>query len=93
VTQLRLGIAGTGIAALQVLPHLAQLSDRIALTALADARRENMAFFCERYGRPVAMCDSVEELCARPDVDALWVRRRMRCMPSTRSSPRATAST
>ncbi len=73
MTQLRLGIAGTGIAALQVLPHLAQLSDRIALTALADVRRENMAFFCERYGRPVAMCDSVEELCARPDVDALWV--------------------
>ena len=73
MTQLRLGIAGTGIAALQVLPHLAQLSDRIALTALADVRRENMAFFCERYGRPVAMYDSVEELCTRPDVDALWV--------------------
>lgn len=70
---LKLGIAGAGIAALQVLPHLTALGDRIALAALADVRRENMAFFCERYGRTVPMHDSVEAMCASPQVDAVWV--------------------
>ena len=37
-----LGIAGAGIAALQVLPHLSALAERIVLTALADVRRDNM---------------------------------------------------
>jgi phthalate 4,5-cis-dihydrodiol dehydrogenase len=73
VTTLRLGIAGTGIAALQVLPHLAALDGKVKLAALADVRRANMEFFCERYGRRVAMFDSVEALCASPDVDAVWV--------------------
>lgn len=70
---LGLGIAGTGIAALQVLPHLAALAGRISLAALADVRRENMEFFCERYGRTVTMYDSVEAMCASREVDAVWV--------------------
>jgi phthalate 4,5-cis-dihydrodiol dehydrogenase len=70
---LGLGIAGAGIAALQVLPHLSALGERIALAALADVRRENMAFFCERYGRAVPMFDSVEAMCRSTDVDAVWV--------------------
>ena len=70
---LRLGIAGTGIAALQVLPHLAALGGKVELAALADVRRANMDFFCERYGRTVAMYDSVEAMCASPEVDAVWV--------------------
>ncbi len=70
---LGLGIAGAGIAALQVLPHLAALGERIALAALADVRRDNMAFFCERYGRAVPMFDSVEAMCKSPQVDAVWV--------------------
>ena len=73
MTTLRLGIAGTGIAALQVLPHLAALDGKVKLAALADVRRTNMEFFCERYGRTVAMYDSVEAMCASPDVDAVWV--------------------
>ena len=73
MTTLRLGIAGTGIAALQVLPHLAALDGKVKLAALADVRRANMEFFCERYGRRVAMFDSVEAMCASPDVDAVWV--------------------
>ena len=73
MTTLRLGIAGTGIAALQVLPHLAALEGKVKLAALADVRRANMEFFCERYGRRVAMHDSVEAMCASPDVDAVWV--------------------
>jgi phthalate 4,5-cis-dihydrodiol dehydrogenase len=70
---LGLGIAGAGIAALQVLPHLAALGGRMALAALADVRRDNMAFFCERYGRAVPMYDSVEAMCKSPEVDAVWV--------------------
>jgi predicted dehydrogenase len=73
VTTLRLGIAGTGIAALQVLPHLAALSGKVELAALADVRRANMDFFCERYGRAVAMHESVDAMCASPEVDAVWV--------------------
>jgi phthalate 4,5-cis-dihydrodiol dehydrogenase len=73
VKPLRLGIAGTGIAALQVLPHLATLGGKVELAALADVRRANMDFFCERYGRAVPMYDSVEAMCASPEVDAVWV--------------------
>ena len=69
----RLGIAGAGIAALQVLPHLSALAGKMELAALADVREDNMRFFCERYGRKVPMYDSVEKLCADPDVDAVWV--------------------
>jgi phthalate 4,5-cis-dihydrodiol dehydrogenase len=73
MTVLRLGIAGAGIAALQVLPHLAGLKDRMVLGALADVRRDNMEFFCERYGAKVPMHDSVEALCADKSVDAVWI--------------------
>lgn len=69
----RLGIAGAGIAALQVLPHLAALGGRVALTALADTRRDNMEFFRDRFGKPLALHDSVEALCASREVDAVWV--------------------
>jgi phthalate 4,5-cis-dihydrodiol dehydrogenase len=70
---LGLGIAGAGIAALQVLPHLAAMGEKITLAALADVRPENMQFFCERYGRAVPMFASVEAMCADPAVDAVWV--------------------
>ena len=69
----RLGIAGAGIAALQVLPHLAELRGRLSLGALADVRRDNMEFFCERLGSRVPMYQSVEAMCASPDIDAVWV--------------------
>ncbi|MGH6914596.1 MAG: Gfo/Idh/MocA family protein, partial [Geminicoccales bacterium] len=69
----RLGIAGAGIAALQVLPHLAELRGRLALGALADVRRDNMELFCERHGSRVPMYESVEAMCAGPDIDAVWV--------------------
>jgi phthalate 4,5-cis-dihydrodiol dehydrogenase len=72
-TTLGLGIAGAGIAALQVLPHLTALGERIRLAALADVRRENMEFFCQRYGQPVPMYDSVEAMCALSEVDAVWI--------------------
>jgi phthalate 4,5-cis-dihydrodiol dehydrogenase len=70
---LGLGIVGSGIAALQVLPHLAKLEERIRLVALCDVRRENMEFFCERYGREVPMYEGVEQMYADAAVDAVWI--------------------
>lgn len=71
--RLRIGIAGAGVGSLQVVPNLLGLRDRIQLTALADVRRDNMAFYAERYGEPVEMFDSVEDMCDSPAVDAIWV--------------------
>jgi phthalate 4,5-cis-dihydrodiol dehydrogenase len=73
VARIRLGIAGVGIAALQVGVYLPKLKDDLELTALADLRRDNMEFFCERYGKSVTMFGSVEEMCRSPEVDAIWV--------------------
>lgn len=73
VSKIRLGIAGIGIAALQVQPHLKELGDLLELTALADIRRDNMEHFCDAYGKRVAMFESVTEMCKSPLVDAVWV--------------------
>lgn len=73
MSRLRLGIAGVGIAALQVAPHLRELEDEIELTALADVRPENMAYFQQVLGRALACYDDVEAMCARGPVDAVWV--------------------
>ena len=61
---LRLGIAGAGIAALQALPHVEKIAEKIQLTALADIRSENMDFIAGHYDCEVARFDSVEAMCA-----------------------------
>ncbi len=58
---------------MQVIPNLHQLKDKIQLTALADTRADNMAYYVEQYGEPVKMFDTVEAMCASPDLDAIWV--------------------
>jgi len=73
MAELRLGIAGAGIAALQVLPNLKELAGQVTLAALADVRRDNMDFFQERYGQKVRTFDSVEAMCAGDAIDAIWV--------------------
>jgi phthalate 4,5-cis-dihydrodiol dehydrogenase len=73
MSRLKLGIAGAGIAALQVLPHIQRLDDRLELTALADIRLDNMEHLEGRYGREVAKFGSIEEMCAKSDIDAVWV--------------------
>ena len=67
---LRLGIAGLGVASTQILPPIAQLPF-IKITAAADTRTDALAKFRETYqGESFT---SVEELCASPDVDAVYV--------------------
>lgn len=70
---LRLGIAGAGIAALQALPNIAKISDKIHLTALADVRRDNMDFIASQYDGDIRQFDSVEAMCATDVVDAIWI--------------------
>ena len=71
--KIRLGVAGVGIAALQVLRDLQKLANEIELTALADIRRDNMEHFVGLFGKPVTLFDNVEEMCHSKLVDAVWV--------------------
>lgn len=69
---LRLGIAGIGIAAEQVLPHIGSIADTVRLTAVADIRGEALRAFGSRHP-DVRLFDSVEALCASDAVDVVWV--------------------
>jgi phthalate 4,5-cis-dihydrodiol dehydrogenase len=67
---LRLGIAGLGVASTLFLPGVEQFPPA-RIVAAADRRRGALAAFERKYqGRGH---DSVEELCADPDVDVVWV--------------------
>jgi phthalate 4,5-cis-dihydrodiol dehydrogenase len=68
--RLRLGVAGLGVASTLFLPGV-ELHPQTDIVAAADVRPEALAAFRERYGgRTYAR---VEELCADPDVDVVWV--------------------
>ena len=67
---LRLGIAGLGVASTQILPPIAKLP-LIKITGAADRRADALAKFREQY-RAEAF-GSVEELCASPKVDAVYI--------------------
>jgi phthalate 4,5-cis-dihydrodiol dehydrogenase len=69
---LRLGIAGYGIAAMQVIPDLKKIAGKVKLTALADVRRDALEAF-QGANPEVRIFDSVEALCASSEVDAVWV--------------------
>ena len=67
---LRLGIAGLGVASTQILPPISTLPF-IRITAAADMRVDALAKFREAYkGETFA---SVDEMCASPNVDAIYV--------------------
>lgn len=68
--RLRLGVAGLGVASTLFLPGVEQ-HPHTDIVAAADTRPEALAAFRERYnGRTYA---TVEELCADPAVDVIWV--------------------
>lgn len=69
---LRLGIAGIGIAAEQVLPNIGSISDTARLTAVADIRPEALRAFGTAHPG-VALFESVETLCKSDDVDVVWI--------------------
>lgn len=68
---MRIGLIGPGNFAMRaVLPAIA-MADGVDLTAVYGRREEAARDAVERYGG--AHCKSVEELCARRDVDAVFV--------------------
>jgi phthalate 4,5-cis-dihydrodiol dehydrogenase len=69
---LRLGIAGIGIAAEQVLPNIGSIADTVRLTAVADIRPEALQAFGATHAG-VHLFDSVEALCKSSDVDVVWI--------------------
>ncbi|HXP94417.1 MAG TPA: Gfo/Idh/MocA family oxidoreductase [Candidatus Binatia bacterium] len=69
---LRLGIAGIGIAAEQVLPSILAIGDTVRLSAVADIRADAVRTFGSKHPG-VELFDSVETLCACDDVDVVWI--------------------
>ena len=69
--RIRLGVAGLGRAFMLMLPTLVQ-HPRLALTAAADPRPDARDRFREDFAGARAY-DTVEALCADPDVDAVYV--------------------
>lgn len=67
---LRVGVAGLGVAASQILPSFKEGSP-FELVAGADTQSEAREAFSATYDRPAL--GSVEELCARPDIDVIWI--------------------
>jgi len=68
--RLRVGVAGLGLAASQILPSL-KPGGPFELIAGADTRKEAREAFSAAYDRPAVA--SVEELCARDDIDVIWI--------------------
>lgn len=68
---LRLGIAGLGAAAGQVIPCLGNVKDQIQFTAVADVRKEALDHYRAAYG--VETFDSIEAMAASSCVDAIWI--------------------
>lgn len=73
MSAIRLGIAGAGIAALQVLGNFEELAGKFTITAIADTRRENAAYFAERVSSQPALFDDVAAMCRSGSIDAIWI--------------------
>src|SRR5918912_3378773 len=67
---LRFAIAGLGIASTQIVPEFAR-RPHLQLTAAADPREEGRRKFEQEFGGETHA--SVEELCASPNVDVVYV--------------------
>ena len=68
--KLRLGIVGIGVGASEILPAMEQMPE-FELVAAADVNPRVLETFRQRYGAKTY--DSVDKLCADPDVEAVWI--------------------
>ena len=68
--KLKLGIVGIGVGASEILPAMEQIPE-FELAAAADVNPRVLETFRERYGAKTY--DSVEKLCADPNVEAVWI--------------------
>src|SRR5499433_4104799 len=69
-SRLKLGIVGIGVGASEILPQMEAMPD-IQLVAAADINRRVLNTFQHRYGAKTY--DSIEKLCADPNVEAIWI--------------------
>jgi phthalate 4,5-cis-dihydrodiol dehydrogenase len=69
--QLKIGIAGIGVGATEILPAMESMPE-LDLFAGADLVPETRDLFQKRFEGAKAY-DSVEKLCADPDIEAVWV--------------------
>ena len=67
---LRVGIAGLGAAAAQILPAFAAIHGA-RLAGAADVRAPAREAFARNFGVPTF--DSVDALCQSPDIDVVWI--------------------
>ena len=68
--ELRFGMAGLGVASTQILPAIAN-HPHLRATAAADPRPEAREKFAREFGGECY--ETVEEMCASPNVDAVYV--------------------
>jgi len=71
VRQLKLGLIGVGVGAAEMLPAM-EAMEEIDLFAAADINPETRKRFKERYPE-ARVYESAEQLCADPDVEAVWI--------------------
>ena len=68
---LNIGVAGLGLAGMGVIPSLLGMPG-VSLGAVADTNQRALLSFRERFGE-ARTYNSFEELCADPEVDAVWI--------------------
>ena len=68
--RLNIGVVGIGVGASEILPAMESMP-QLKLVAGADVNRRVLETFQARYG--ARTYDSVEKLCADPDVEAVWI--------------------
>ncbi len=69
--QLKIGIAGIGVGAAEILPAIDSMPE-LDLYAGADVVAETRQRFVERYPN-ARTYDSVEKMCSDPEVEAVWI--------------------
>jgi phthalate 4,5-cis-dihydrodiol dehydrogenase len=67
---LKIGVVGMGVGAAEILPAMESMPE-VQLVAGADINPRVREAFSQRYH--IRAYDSVEKLCADPEVDAVWV--------------------
>jgi predicted dehydrogenase len=72
-TPIRVGVIGAGYRISNVLRLVREQAPQLVITALCDPEAEAVAAFRQTFGAQAEVCATAEQLCARPDVDWVFV--------------------